>query len=295
VQVESRDTMPMYCWPPGGGNTLIEVKAKGLAIGGIYTSRGDWWQNYDVLYAMILNIAPDLIDSFLALNKQSFCAIYFDHRIPLKVLCSGSGVIELCDLSTNQRQWQISGPFASLAPLILPDKERLITVSDINEIQIRSLEDGRVLAAYSQDGKVQELKVTPDGHFLFFKLIREHDLARVARRLSNPLADWLVLKKWGLYKSDESVLLDLQTGTRWPQMADGPPRASFAITRSKSPKLIRVSAYGWCEWDIPPKWRWISPWAWYALILWLILVAAWRGLRRSQPANQMEPITKLTS
>ena len=287
VQVELTDTLTVYCWPQDGCNTLIKHKEYRVAIGGVYNSKGG------VSLGMLMsNDALSLKNRLPEVLALTTFAIYFDRQIPLKALVHGAGVLELWDLSSQRRDWQISRFFFIEPIMILPDKERFITLSCFREIEVRSLKDGRNLRTYSQEGVVRELRSTPDGRFLFISSSCEHDLIRVARHLSNRLADWLVLNCSGMYDSYDSVLLDMQTGKSWPYMDEGSPRAAFAVTHGNRPKLIRVSVDGWFEWDIPPRWRWISPWAWYALLHWLILVAAWRGLRRSQPAIEKEPSTK---
>ena len=294
VQVEAGSMMPVYVWPSGGGKTLIEREPHGLEIGGVYNSEAGVIQAYARLRALMLNTAPDPNSSVIKMHQLSIKAVYFNRGIPPKAFVHARGVIELWDLASQRRDWQILGPFF-IEPLILPDQERFVTVSGFHEIQVRSLEDGRVFTTYSQDGVLRELRMTPDGRFLFLTLTREPDLTQLARSLSNRLADWMIHKSARFDSSDESVLLDLETGKCWPQMAQGARPAALAVTHGYRPKLIRVSARGWCEWDSPPQWRWISPWAWYGLTLWLILVVAWRGLRRSQPAIEKERITKKSS
>ena len=135
VQVESDHELTVYWRPPGDDATLIELNPNGVPIGGVYNSEVGVRRICAMLSAIISDKAPDRKHRSLEAEARATRAIYFDRNIPPKALVDAVEGLELWDLSTQRRNWLIPRPFLRDL-LILPDKERFITVNNFREIQV---------------------------------------------------------------------------------------------------------------------------------------------------------------
>ncbi len=148
--------------------------------------------------------------------------------------------------------------------------------SEANFLLVRSLQDGRSLQTYSVPAdSTNSVRFSPDGEFVLIDCVGRNRIASLAERRMEGLDEWLErIFPW----ERNQTLLSLRTGRTWPGLA-GDGRCRFVEDGSH---LISFTKDGRYEYDVPPRWRYFTPWAWAALGVWLIMIGVWWKLRRRQ-------------
>ncbi len=197
---------------------------------------------------------------------------------------------ECWDITTEQRDWVIEGLRAKIIP---SDPSRIVWMASVRNdpgsMRFYSLVDARMLGSHQIWPEVRVMPaelncLSHNGEFFVFYHRRPGVLHYFEG--SGAIATWVNAKnRWleqmapALAESVNLCLLDTQTGVI---SKIGKDQEEFKISwgrealnanfHENEPLLTTFDDDGAYEWDLPPRMRWFTPWAWAALAAWLALV-----------------------
>jgi len=143
---------------------------------------------------------------------------------------------------------------------------------EANVIDVCSLSDGQVLSTVTTPFNPHEIHLTADGRFLLYSYYDTGVFRTELRRR------WTVLDNCLRF-------FDRPGPSRWCLgLVDFESRKEHLGIRIPSPQLrlgedgksfFGITDEGECEYDLPPRYRAFSPWAWAVLAGWLVSCVAW--------------------
>ena len=218
-------------------------------------------------------------------------------------------VLELWSIATGQRIWQIEGIAEYLKPVAASPFVLAVRMAD---------NDGFVTLISIPDGKrLRDIHVArPEKYFPFPHILPSHSkdgrFFLYPTRRQSLISTWLPFQSssWLLKKAIalERTFRASRDAISWTLVdlhSDKPGTELFSTTaetfyqellqrasfHENGNGLTTINDDGLYEWDLPPRMRWFTPWAWVALATWLAM--AWllmRGrLRRSQLRPALSP------
>jgi hypothetical protein len=245
-------------------------------------------------------MAQRTIGAFKVPENAIILCCYFDSRGHPKVLLNlylGMlevwGDLEVWDLASNRkerilRKADLGIPWPSLRNE--PDFWHISSGASVfvlgfeesSSMSVRSLEDDRPPKTISVPrASFHFLECSADGRYLACYYGRSNPLVSIVESRHRGLERWLRERfpdQYGI------TLCDLQTGRSWsnfkaPALASG----NGIAFGEDSTSLIILTAEGRFVYDVPPRWRYFSPWACVAFGAWLAMMAAWWRLRERRP------------
>ncbi len=190
---------------------------------------------------------------------------------------------EVWDILSGRRDWRIDGlraipgewsPTRFAFPASSPDSARLF--------MYYSLADGKAVPLATEATQQSPGNFSHDGRFLAYKTDQPSILDRFVPEgkefeWRNQLF-WLTKTFPNLRVSNLWTIVDVQIGTSWPTRKAS--RSFSAYFNEHDPVLTTFGRDGAYDWDLPPRQRWFTPWAWPALMATLALgyyLWPWRG------------------
>jgi hypothetical protein len=100
---------------------------------------------------------------------------------------------------------------------------------------------------------------------------KENPLVSFTKEWNLPIPAWL---SDHFPEKTHLALLDLETDSSWFDLA-----GNYAAFTQDDNRLITLTKEGFYEYDLPPRMRWFTPWAWAGLTAWLGSIILWWKLR----------------
>ena len=236
-------------------------------------------------HLIIFDAQSDKFTKAMQVHPNEVEATFFDHRNRPKCVISRDQVIEVMDVLSRRVECslQLSTADGRLAePLVgglhncmlSHDAGSLVTGHAKGMVVQWSLSDGAPITCLqlSRPAPAFPVGLSPDGRFLVVTQYEKNLLVLLASRLSLQLGSWL---NAGLEPERTSTLIDLREKTQWP----GLPFAQKVGFSADSKALLTIGN-AITKWDLPPRWRLFSPWAWTALAFCLIQISVLWFMRR---------------
>jgi hypothetical protein len=230
--------------------------------------------------------------------------VYFDSTDRPKALVLTSGFVARWDIKTQRPDWESSSsdyeatksaraahePDPDQEATAFPHENIFVAYHHKYGICVRSLEDGSVLGIHKLSGDAKPVKYSDDGRHVLGLSRRERGWFTALRQISPQFQKWAEESEFctGRYAitADASVL-DIQSGKNYPGLTIA-DFATLAAFQEETQTLLTAADDGLYEWDLPPRWRWFTPWAWPALAGWIMVAFAWwrLGKTRNVPSGQ---------
>jgi WD40 repeat protein len=239
-------------------------------------------------YSQVLEFDADsdkLIEVKLIQPSDDVEAVFADPSETPKYVISRDQVIEIVDLRSDRIDCSLQLS-ASGRPLAAPwiggldackvshDGGFLVTGHANGMVLLWSLPDGAPLARFQLSGSASAFPVglSPDGRYLLVAQYARNRLVLAAERLSPELGAWLEHR---IEPESATTVIDLKKKIQWP----GLPFAQKVGFSADSKELLTIGKTI-TKWDLPPRWRPFSPWAWVALTVCLLQISALRFMKR---------------
>ncbi len=237
------------------------------------------------------------LDSFKHLRTvetgyRKVIACFFDAEDKPKVLCYDfpiepvAGKLECWDVSTKSTVcfFADSETASTRYHRVSNDASTLIMEIDSQTFGVWSVKDGQLRRRLRLGTRPADISIAPEGRFVavrfeekptgFNDWLYEHCPSILQGLRKMPAADPFLMREPG-------SLHEIATGKQWkfPSCAYGPVVASGST-------CITFDRQGRYEYDLPPRWRYFTPWAWAALGAWLAVGGGWwyLGRRTARPA-----------
>ncbi len=212
---------------------------------------------------------------------------------------SANGILELWDMQTDQKAWRLEGINEYVEPAeFSPEVFAARMNGEENSLGLFSMKDARKRKIFlgvenvrSQAGVAPYH--SPDGRFLFCP---DHRAGLLSRWIPPGKYLWLADKLYalqsaipGLGQSITWTLIDLQSDSPGVVLQVTRPQNQEARMQQAASfhqdgkSMTTIGDDGLYDWDLPPRMRWFTPWAWVALgvtsaLGWFL----WRSRRRNQ-------------
>lgn len=306
IALVASDGLDFFSWP---GCTQI---GKRLLAGWspVFGLQVAFSRDTRVLFCEILPSRIKLWDVELGTELASWPAgpstiVYFDENDRPKAISFDAPSLngEVLDLLTAQKSCVLekSGGFGS-GEFALNTQRNLIAIASrnisTNLLGVWSLNDGRSVRPINYTGGLPHaLSFSPDGRFLVLKYRLFASEIRSRFAITARTGSWLEEKLYELFlavagREEPSpewrlAVFDLETEASWLDLDEGGSWKSTDLENmpiaftSDSKKMFVFAKEGRYEWDLPPKLRWFTPWAWVSLAAWLVIAWAFVKAMRS--------------
>jgi hypothetical protein len=239
----------------------------------------------------------------LELNKSRRVAgVFYDSTGSPKALVfqhdDKSAGAELWDVLSGERGWRaenIQGIWESF--FTSPQLFMAWRENDADQAGHYSLENGR-LHRTADLMNMECQMMSADSRFLAFRSVRPSILEMVVpASLGDKYyeqMDWLTRTFLVLREARRWSVMDVETGKTWPELKLGD--SVSACFQADSSRIITFGSEGAYEWDLPPRQRWFTPWAWAALAATLLLgYCVWprRGEKTRDAGANLSPMRHL--
>jgi hypothetical protein len=280
------------------GMSRLEYSPDGQQIGYISENRACFEPIHDHVARKVVNPGPD---------NDALWAFFDEMGNPnaLILRCDGQGfghAIELVDARTLNVRWRLEKVYRYLEPYAFSPKVFAVRFIDDLNINICSMSDGKKLRNYPSPlppeyvpGEIQHL--SPHGTFFLFSEFREGIFSRLlSPEAYQHLPDRLTELEWtvpALAETKTWRLVDLRTDSSGPVLFSSGTRflqagiQQTAGFHADGSCLTTIHDDGLYDWDLPPRMRWFTPWAWGSLMATLAMGwVLWKS--RSRTARQAD-------
>jgi hypothetical protein len=278
------------------GMSRLEFSPDGQQIAYISENRACFEPIRDPAGRKVVNPGPD---------NDALWAFFDELGNPnaLILRCDGQSfghAIELVDARTFKVRWRLEKVYRYLEPYAFSPKVFAVRFMDDLNINICSMTDGKKLRTYPRPLSQPELTSeeiqhhSPDGSFFLVSMYYEGVFSRfLSPEVYRWMPDWLTELEWtvpAFAETESWRLIDLGTGSSESGLFSCGTQflqAGIQQTAGFSAdglSLTTVQDNGLYDWDLPPRLRWFTPWAWVSLAAWLVLgwvlwLRKWRRAR----------------
>jgi hypothetical protein len=234
---------------------------------------------------------------------------FFDelgNPIALILRCDGQSsghAIELVDVRTLKVRWRLEKVYRYLEPYAFSPNVFAVRFMDDLNINICSMSHGKKLRTYPRPLLQPEVASeeiqhhSPDGRFFLVSMYYEGVFSRfLSPEVYRWMPDRLTELEWtvpALAETESWRLVDLGTGSSESGLFSCGTQflqAGIQQTAGFSAdglSLTTVQEDGLYDWDLPPRMRWFTPWAWGSLMATLAMGwVLWKS--RSRTARQAD-------
>ena len=208
--------------------------------------------------------------------------VYYDHANQPKLVRITDTTIQRWDLRSGTLDYCLKptceiydGEKESWLFCLNAEHDLLACVLSDNEIGLWSLQHGNLLRSFPRPSGLDNLEFSADAGFLAYRRERgfNKSLQNCLYKVS-PGLERIYMNR--LYNSGIIALGDTRAGTNWAF-----PSGDYCEFADDA-----VRVYSWNgeefghEYDLPPRWQYLTPWAWTALGAWIGLSVFLRRMQR---------------
>ncbi len=238
---------------------------------------------YDLLARAILAKITGLVSriegSFFGSDKKPKLLIEHDKALRVWDLYTNKAeaILDHSKLSryypANETDWLQAGRHTSIGRF-----NAATWFYDLDLVSVNSLEDGSLLSMIRlPSANVQSVRIDPSGRFLACAYWHNEAWTTAIGSWSAWIDRQISLISMNGHRL---AVYDLQTEKEWVGLPGGDPIAFSEGGGS----VISFGEEGRFEYDLPPKWRYFTPWAWLALSAWVGIFICWFKLRKRSAA-----------
>jgi hypothetical protein len=215
--------------------------------------------------------------------------LHYDQQNHPKLIRVTDGQVERWDLHSERRDFYLK-PDCSIYD---GDKESWIFDLDIerdllacvlndNEMGVWSLDKGKLTRSFRRPAGLDDLRFSPDGRFLAYRCGRE--LSGYLQSFIGELFPNLErLCNQTRFSTGIIGLRDPYLGATWSF-----PNTSYCDFADNCLRVYYYNAGGLgFEYDVPPRWRLFTPWAWLSLAIWIGLTWCCWKLPRANSGSRI--------
>ena len=278
-------SMPFYSWPDQAKRGQIKLDRDCTALAFSHNGRRVITREADSqvkVWDIASGIAISTWSHDGALNPLH---IYFDaDDQPKLVWASASQGYAKADIFTKKQEITFD---ESLSGRIMPRNgasaidaklSSLACPLGRSELGVWSLDDGKLLYRYDwPDHELIECHFSPNGRFLACTWDGEFDCEHfLGKRFSGIVLEWIETTSfYHRIRGPVFTVHDTMSGQNWR----GWENAHAALFSNDGTKMYSFEKDGRYTWDLPPRWRLFTPWAWASLAAWIGIAWGWKGLR----------------